>query len=555
MNRLQPHVFSARPRGIGFQPVPGHRRGATLVEVLMALLIMAIGVTSVFTLFPLAILKAIKAHQLTDAKLYESAIKDTLLTHPQLWTGAPEWSENTNYGRALVTDNVQDRWVTPKRTERLVPDTNQLFVCSANNPQVSGATQPNLIVRQDWNVALRVLGGGYLGGYQNFYNPPTTIAAPVWFTSTFDSGVTWFPYRHSPDLTDTTRSAYVVDPLGWHRLDSLSTDRYLFGRIINGDVTSATDTSTLDRIHCQISSDAANEFFRLGDSWSEVLERTPVVVSIPAAPPNRIDIQFPDIKPELIDANTMGAAHRVVLNTTVTPLATSVVNPRVITISASGSSNPTTDTLQIVGTLPASYTSAPYSVATPFAVDLASIEVQSPTRYSWLMAVHATAAGRFTGQCAVVLNRSFEAVDEQGYRAEFCATESAADDMWANGRVDTNVAKIRWLYNPDVDPPKIKEGGFIFDASHGYWYQIKKVEKVNGEEQQRVKSGDVLDPAGGYLRTIVTLNDAVKADSGPVFDDYQTFSAVNAANPQVDCQAVLLPGVMHVFSMTPESPQ
>ena len=65
----------------------------------MALLIMAIGVTSVFTLFPISIIKAIKAHQLTDAKLYESAIKDTLLTHSQLWTGAPEWSENTVYGQ------------------------------------------------------------------------------------------------------------------------------------------------------------------------------------------------------------------------------------------------------------------------------------------------------------------------------------------------------------------------------------------------------------------------------------------------------------------------
>ncbi len=38
-------------------------------RVLMALLVMAIGVTSVFHLFPLAMLKSVKASQLTNAKL------------------------------------------------------------------------------------------------------------------------------------------------------------------------------------------------------------------------------------------------------------------------------------------------------------------------------------------------------------------------------------------------------------------------------------------------------------------------------------------------------
>ncbi len=89
-------------------------------------------------------------------------------------------------------------------------------------------------------------------------------------------------------------------------------------------------------------------------------------------------------------------------------------------------------------------------------VDQARIEVQSPSRYSWLMAVRLGPEGELEAQAAVVFNRTFEFEDEQGYEAEFCTSEDTnlnntldanEDDMWPNGRLDTNLAKIRWLYN------------------------------------------------------------------------------------------------------------
>jgi hypothetical protein len=185
------------------------------------------------------------------------------------------------------------------------------------------------------------------------------------------------------------------------------------------------------------------------------------------------------------------------------------------------------------------------------------------------MAVHSSPEGKFEAQCAVVLNRTYQAVDEQGYRAEFCATEDldndgvlspAEDAFWPNGRIDTNVAKVRWPFNSDVDSPRIKEGGYILDASHGYWYQIKKIEKVNDEAQQRVdgdQSGataDTLNSTGDYVRTIMTLNDQVKVSTGSLANGVDAYTNYMTAGG-FDCQAVLLPGVIHVFSMTPESPQ
>lgn len=65
------------------------RAGATLTEVLMAILIMSIGVTSVITLFPLAILRAVVATQLTNSKVLEDNIEEFVNTNNWMLRGSP----------------------------------------------------------------------------------------------------------------------------------------------------------------------------------------------------------------------------------------------------------------------------------------------------------------------------------------------------------------------------------------------------------------------------------------------------------------------------------
>jgi type II secretory pathway pseudopilin PulG len=535
MNRVAPLVLSI----VAFHSVKGRsfaerkttledaaippRRGATLVEVLMALLIMAVGVTSVFTLFPLSILKAIKANQVTNAKLYEGAIQDTLLTHPQLWTGAPVWSENTVYGQASTVPTIANRWVTPKPDGRMLPDTNQLFRCVAATPGTSGTRVPAFPISPNWSVS------SYVGGYQNTAGASTAS----------DGGLTWTPYRHSGYLANPIWSAYVVDPLGWHRvLAPLSQGQ--FGNITSGDTTSALN---MDRIHGQLAAGAAGQIFQLQDSWNVVTETTPVVTSVPSA--NRIQIDFP----QSIDVTQQGQLDRIriVLTSTLSPRVVSL--PVLATSATPVPSYPAVagySSIEISGAIPSGFTAATFAAT----FDQARIEVQAPGRYSWLMAVHSGPRGEFNAQCAIVFNRTFETVDEQGYRAEFCMSEdldgdgaidAGEDDMLPNGRLDTNIAKVRWIDDPDTDPPKIKEGGYIFDASFGYWYKIQKIE-VDAEVVDDTDS----TTGTGFRRTIMTLSDQVQVNSGTVFDDY----LVNGTN---DCQAVLMPGVVHVF--TPETPQ
>ena len=518
------------------------RAGATLVEVLMALLIMAVGVTSVFTLFPLSILKAIQANHLTNAKLYEGAIKDTLLTHPQLWTGAPEWKENTGYYHAMTVTPPFDpdilpypsRWVTPKASGRMLPETNQLFYCTRDpaaplTAQYSGTRAPEFQVLNNWSP------GTPIGGYQNTAIPPSMQTAP-------DGSLIWTPYRHSPYLANPLWSAYVVDPLGWYRAGPLI-DPAQFGEIISTDSSGAANTINMDRIHCQLASGAADSIYRLQDSWNVVLEPTPVTVTTPSA--TQVQIEFPTTLTSEVDGNSLSPTHRIVLLST--------FSPRVVALPVLGASNTPSGSsfLTLDGVLPAGVI-----------FDQARIEVQAPGRYSWLMSVHSGPRGEFDAQCAVVFNRSFETLDEQGYRAEFCRTEdldgdgaidAGEDEMLPNGRLDTNIAKVRWPYDPNADPPRIKEGGYIFDASFGYWYKIQKIE-VN---EERVDIADVPNAAGAYVRTIMTLSDQVKVSTNAVTAGTSYFSDYGVYDPNTttlyDCQAVLLPGVIHVF--TPDLPQ
>ena len=65
------------------------RFGATLTEVLMAIFIMSIGVVSVITLFPLAILRAVHATQLTNSKVLEENVKEFIYANQWILRGSP----------------------------------------------------------------------------------------------------------------------------------------------------------------------------------------------------------------------------------------------------------------------------------------------------------------------------------------------------------------------------------------------------------------------------------------------------------------------------------
>jgi hypothetical protein len=65
------------------------RAGVTLTEVLISLLVMSVAVVSVATLFPLSILRSVRARQLTQATILKYNAQNQLDLHPGLANGLP----------------------------------------------------------------------------------------------------------------------------------------------------------------------------------------------------------------------------------------------------------------------------------------------------------------------------------------------------------------------------------------------------------------------------------------------------------------------------------
>lgn len=80
-----------------------------MTEVLMAIFVMSIGVVSVITLFPLAILRAVHATQLTNSKVLEQNIEEFLHANPWMLRGSPvDPKLNTTTDAAFFTPCVID---------------------------------------------------------------------------------------------------------------------------------------------------------------------------------------------------------------------------------------------------------------------------------------------------------------------------------------------------------------------------------------------------------------------------------------------------------------
>ena len=60
------------------------RHGVTLVEVLMSLMIMSIGISAVAVLFPIATLRSIQAHRLTQGAITKYNVEGILQAEPNL---------------------------------------------------------------------------------------------------------------------------------------------------------------------------------------------------------------------------------------------------------------------------------------------------------------------------------------------------------------------------------------------------------------------------------------------------------------------------------------
>ena len=88
----------------------GHRRGATLTEVLMSLMIMSIGVVSLATLFPISAKRVLEATNLTNATVLKYNAEGIVDSFPNL---IHEPDGDTVFGGILTSEDGRNYVVDP----------------------------------------------------------------------------------------------------------------------------------------------------------------------------------------------------------------------------------------------------------------------------------------------------------------------------------------------------------------------------------------------------------------------------------------------------------
>jgi len=243
------------------------RSAATLTEVLMSLLVMSIGIVSVITMFPIAVLRSIQATQLTNSRMMTQNTEQAFRTLFRNSAAATYDVLDYHYDpKSLPADpQFRGRWQpsTPYRPGHIVtataPKGHHLSslpawltcVAELTSPGVSGTSEPAWTTgipnrpspaQEDWSVngwaGPSLFDGSCLW---TSWNDPTWWlpwadpigTKPVTRKANGAGGVTAYPsvvqllYR-SPAPTSSIRVAptfysarnYVVDPLGWATFDA-----------------------------------------------------------------------------------------------------------------------------------------------------------------------------------------------------------------------------------------------------------------------------------------------------------------------------------------------
>ena len=215
----------------------GSRAGATLTEVLMSLLIMSVGILSVMSLFPIALLRTITSAQRTTATLLNDNAVAEMTAQNALLSPAPPWEPDSTY--------FQGSLVTPSPSAGgRIGMTNRLFMnvtgggiaaAFANTAPLSSPVEP------DWSETLPTPGttvnngqrldvnvGGQTSG--NFTglafgqdNGASGRVLPAWDEIFLDNptnpfqGPTIVTTAAYPgeQLTRQRATVYAIDPYGW----------------------------------------------------------------------------------------------------------------------------------------------------------------------------------------------------------------------------------------------------------------------------------------------------------------------------------------------------
>jgi len=472
--------------------VSGGPHGVTLIEVLMSLMIMSIGISSVAVLFPVSVLRSVQATQLTNAAILKYNAEAMVQMRPQI-VFDPDGDGNLN---EHIRNNTEQRYII---------DPAGYYQMTA-----AGATYGTFPTLSAGNNA-------------SLPNDNTQRGVADWYGNLDTNG-------------DGIPEALPVLP----RYDGGLRSSTISGGLPNGYRPAGGDPEESRALQLM-----GATFSRLGDGWETQVDSLPFefvfadgttgVVATSGA--SIAGIKFPT-EVDLSDISTSSAYVPRVGSTQLIP------DPevcRIVVFSADGSFSialPLTavdnttkfavwtedylnfsstldagEDLNLNGTLDTRSLPVQFvdSLSGNFQVGRVLLQVAKTHDYNWLLTVRRGQDGQTRGVDVVIThNKGISPDDERAYSASFDVSKrSVISVLKASGNFENGTPAI----------PLLKKSGFILDLENARWYRVRDF------QEQTVTVGVVTGP--GY---VVTLETQIVESS-------------------LDGAALFLPGVIDVYPM------
>lgn len=399
------------------------RSGVTLTEVLTSILIMALGVSFVISLFPVAMLRSLKASQLTNAaltRLNAEAIIDLLpgIIHDP--DGDGDLVEHFRYQNER--NYIIDPW-------------GYSIHWSDGSPAAGVAPSPRVDGYRDWfgnTGAEPSLVGNTNAASPNGY--PSGLPTLPRFDGGLYNSLT-ASLGASPTITrmEKEAAALVASRDGWvEHVDVEVTGANLDAHSVNGGIYKVTlpmdvDLSTLP-------TDGAS------GAWDLVTDSRIVIYN----EVGRVSSAFP------ITAVNTGTGE-------VTWSEDFVSDNEMIDTDEDRNSN---------GELEVRVLSDQFLDGTVFSASRVVLEVSKARHYSWMLTVRKGTDGQAGVDVVVVFNRGVDPENERVFEATFITQSN-----------QVYVKNVPATATSSLIKPKLKRGGFVLDTQNARWYRIQGIDE------------------------------------------------------------------------------
>jgi Tfp pilus assembly protein PilV len=471
------------------------RRGTTLTEVLASVMIMSIGVISIASLFPVALLRSIRATQVTHSTNLRLNAESMLEVHPHLKNGAYPWSvaaEAAVFGVGSVVTSD--------------PANGRFYQCT------SAAT-------------------GITANFRAQFSSNDAVGTPVDHSPA--GGAIWVCIG-APHSGFPATQNFIVDPMGYaQKLVTATAIVRSFGNTNEStptyDLTNGQYFSPIRLTGDFNSVRLADSVVTLPDNWTEQARDTPAAKS-PTSVTIEADLSgleiYEDVNQNgLLDAgedtNGNGALDTGVSRAVLYDITKRTSQVRLITsASAAG-------VVTWADPLPAG-----------FVVSDVRIETQQP-QFSWLLSVRRgdgnLPEALHTDLVTFFRRESNNPDDEHVYECSFLfvgvdgapgvagfdddgnGTDDDISELGAINSDDYFTCQVNWDEAGGEPVPSIKKGGFVFDAENCRWYRIQRIlsegtgfaqlrlEERIGEQSSVILPGKTVVGVGMFLDGVVDV--------------------------------------------------